>query len=47
MSTAIEPAFARRDVRLGSATSWLIMGPAYHLMTHVAVRVDRALLGRL
>jgi hypothetical protein len=30
-----------------SATSWLIMGSAYHLMTHVAARVDRALLGRL
>src|SRR5262245_1612551 len=30
-----------------SATNWLIMGSAYHVMTHVAGRVDRALLGRL
>ena len=30
-----------------TAGSWLIMGAAYHLMTHVAARVDRALLGRL
>jgi len=30
-----------------SAASWLIMGSAYHLMTHVAARVDHALLGRL
>jgi len=30
-----------------SAASWLTMGLAYHLMTHVAARVDRALLGRL
>jgi hypothetical protein len=30
-----------------SAASWLIMGLAYHLMTHVAARVDRELLGRL
>ena len=31
---------------LASAASWLIMGSAYYLMTHVAARVDRALLGR-
>jgi hypothetical protein len=30
-----------------SATNWLIMGSAYHLMTHLTARVDRALLGRL
>jgi hypothetical protein len=30
-----------------SAVSWLIMGSAYYLMTHVAARVDRALLGSL
>ena len=29
-----------------SAASWLIMGSAYYLMTHVAARVDQALLGR-
>jgi HAAS len=29
------------------ATNWLIMGSAYHLMTHVTARVDRALAGRL
>jgi hypothetical protein len=31
----------------GSAANWLIMGSAYHLMTHVTARVDRALIGRL
>jgi hypothetical protein len=31
----------------GSATNWLIMGSAYHLMAHVTARVDRTLLGRL
>jgi hypothetical protein len=30
-----------------SAASWLITGSAYYLMTHVAARVDQALLGRL
>jgi hypothetical protein len=30
-----------------SVASWLIMGSAYQLMTHVAAHVDRALLGRL
>jgi hypothetical protein len=30
-----------------TAVSWLIMGSAYHLMTRVAARVDRALLGSL
>jgi hypothetical protein len=30
-----------------TAASWLTMGAAYHLMTHVAARVDGALLGRL
>jgi hypothetical protein len=30
-----------------SAASWLIMGSAYHLMKHVAARVDGALLSRL
>jgi hypothetical protein len=30
-----------------TAASSLAMGLAYHLMTHVAARVDRALLGRL
>ena len=29
---------------VASAASWVIMGSAYHLMTHVAARVDRALL---
>jgi hypothetical protein len=29
------------------AASWLIMGSAYYLMTHVAARIDRALFGRL
>ena len=28
-------------------TSWAIMGAAYHLMTHVAARVDRALAPRM
>jgi len=32
---------------LATAASWLIMGSAYHLMTHLAARVDRALLARL
>ena len=32
---------------VASAASWLIMGSAYYLMTHVAGRVDRALLGSL
>ncbi|HEY4009991.1 MAG TPA: hypothetical protein VGM11_07550 [Acidobacteriaceae bacterium] len=32
---------------VATAVSWLIMGSAYHLMTHVAARVDRALLRRL
>ena len=32
---------------VASAVSWLIMGSAYYLMTHVAARVDQALLGRL
>jgi HAAS domain-containing protein len=32
---------------VASAASWLIMGSAYHLMTHVAARVDRALLGSM
>ncbi len=30
-----------------TAASWLIMGSAYYLMTHVACRVDRVVLGRL
>ena len=30
-----------------TAASWLIMGSAYHLMTHVAARVDQAVLRRL
>jgi hypothetical protein len=30
-----------------NATNWLIMGSAYHLMTHVTARVDRTLIGRL
>jgi len=30
-----------------TGASWLIMGSAYHLMTHVAARVDGALLSRL
>lgn len=30
-----------------TAASWLTMGSAYHLMTHVVARVDRALLGKL
>jgi hypothetical protein len=32
---------------VATAASWLIMGLAYHLMTRVAARVDRALLRRL
>ena len=32
---------------VASTASWLIMGLAYHLMTHVAARVDQALLRRL
>jgi hypothetical protein len=32
---------------LATAASWLMMGSAYHLMTHVAGRVDRALLRSL
>ncbi len=32
---------------VATAASWLIMGSAYHLMTHVAALVDRALLTRL
>jgi hypothetical protein len=32
---------------VATAMSWLIMGSAYHLMTHVAARVDRALLRKL
>jgi hypothetical protein len=31
---------------MATAASWSIMGAAYYLMTHVAARVDRALLGR-
>jgi hypothetical protein len=30
-----------------TAVSWLIMGSAYHLMTHVAARMDRVMLRRL
>ena len=30
-----------------TAASWLVMGLAYHLMTYIAARVDRAVLGRL
>jgi hypothetical protein len=30
-----------------TAASWLMMGTAYHLMTHVASRVDRVLAARL
>jgi hypothetical protein len=32
---------------IATAASWLIMGSAYHLMTHAAARADRALLRRL
>jgi hypothetical protein len=32
---------------VATATSWMIMGSAYHLMTRIAARVDRAVLGRL
>jgi hypothetical protein len=32
---------------VAGAASWLIMGSAYHLMTHLAARVDGALLRRL
>jgi hypothetical protein len=32
---------------VATAASWSIMGSAYYLMTHIAARVDRALLGRL
>jgi hypothetical protein len=30
-----------------TSASWLVMGSAYHLMTHIAVRVDEVLLERL